>query len=278
MPGFLNKARKFLTRKVFKINKDEKKPRSGSVLNQQTKKSEWNTKGNHRMPEKLSTNNNNTSVRNNTRKTYRHVQGFAQAEKNRSATTPYTAKAAAQRREGAPYKSLKPVTTPKAKTMKNILRNLAPAPKTRSKALLKRLGKNNSAAAVAVAAAQQAALVARQGTPVKGSYYNNLASINFSEQEKPRPNRPNVGKLFNEFQAKAWVNEGHAADLGSNFNVFGYEPKRGLFNNRRKLIKNPFNNDENELEEVQAAQPPRDPFANLNWRATNSTHLPMGRS
>lgn len=273
--GFLNKARNFLTRKVFKVKNQEvteRKPRSGSVLNKQTKRSEWNTKGNRRMPEKLST-NNNTPVRNNTRKTYRHVQGFAQAEENRSATTPYTAKAAAQRREGAPYKSLKLVTTPKAKTMQNILRNLAPAPKTRSKALLRRLGKNNSAAAAAVAVqaaeaaeaasatAQQAAVVATQGAPVKGRN-NNLASINFSAQEQPRPN---IGKLFNEFEANNWVRQGRAANLGRNFNVFGYEPKRGLWNNRRKLIKNPFNNT---AEELKAAPPIKaDPLASLpsNW-------------
>jgi hypothetical protein len=142
----------------------------------------------------------------------------------------------------------------KYRTMNNILRNLGPAVTAKSKALQNRLTRKRknvktfelnpfniyqpvkpepaAAAAVAVqaaeaaeaasATAQQAAVVATQGTP-EGRYYRNLANINFSEPEKPRPN---IGKLFTEFEANKWVKQGRAANLGRNFNVFGYEPVR----------------------------------------------------
>jgi hypothetical protein len=107
----------------------------------------------------------------------------------------------------------------KYRTMNNILRNLGPAVTAKSKALQNRLTRKRknvktfewnpfniyqpvkpepaAAAAVAVqaaeaaeaasATAQQAAVVATQGAP-KGRYNKNLASINFLEPEKPRPN------------------------------------------------------------------------------------------
>ena len=181
----------------------------------------------------------------------------------------------------------------KYRTMNNILRNLGPAVTAKSKALQNRLTRKRknvetyewnpfdiyqpepaAAAAVAVqaaeaaeaasATAQQAAVVATQGAP-KGRYYNNnLASINFSAQEKPRPN---IGKLFNEFEANKWVRQGRAANLGREFNVFGYEPVRALPAAERPVEKPASNN--NEFGEFVSA-PPRvkpDPLDDLpsNW-------------
>ena len=224
MPGFLNKARNFLTRRVFKMKKEnsprstERTPRRGSVL--------------HIVKE-----HNNQTKRNKAvhKRRANELRAEVEAVKQGKAT------------------SLAPV--PKAKknkTMNNILKNLS-APTTKSKALQNRLTRRRgnvkafewspnpfdiyepveyeTAAAVAVeaaeaaeaasATAQQAAVVATQGTPVKGRYTSNLATINFSAQEQPRPN---VGQHFNEFQANNWVRRGRVADLGHNFNVFGYEP------------------------------------------------------
>jgi len=163
--------------------------------------------------------------------------------------------------------------------MNNILRNLGPAVTAKSKALQNRLTRKRknvktfewnpfniyqpvkpepaAAAAVAVqaaeaaeaasATAQQAAVVATQGAP-KGRYNNNLASINFSAQEKPRPN---IGKLFNEFEANNWVRQGRAANLGRNFNVFGYDPVKSP----------PAADNNNEFGEFVSAPPAERPWS-----------------
>ena len=214
MPGFLNKARNFLTRRVFKMKKEnsprstERTPRRGSVL--------------HIVKE-----HNNQTKRNKAvhKRRANELRAEVEAVKQGKAT------------------SLAPV--PKAKknkTMNNILKNLS-APTTKSKALQNRLTRRRgivkafewspnpfdiyepvkyetaAAAAVAVeaaeaaeaasATAQQAAVVATQGTPVKGRYTSNLATINFSA---PAPEaKPNVGRLYNEFEARQWVENGRAA-------------------------------------------------------------------
>lgn len=258
MPGFLNKARNFLTRRVFKMKKEnsprstERTLRRGSVL--------------HIVKE-----HNNQTKRNKAvhKRRANELRAEVEAVKQGKAT------------------SLAPV--PKAKknkTMNNILKNLS-APTTKSKALQNRLTRRRgnvkafewspnpfdiyepveyetaAAAAVAVeaaeaaeaasATAQQAAVVATQGTPVKGRYTSNLATINFSAPEA----RPNVGQHFNEFQANNWVRRGRVADLGHNFNVFGYEP----VNERSKLVKKSSN------QSPPAAAVKPDPLALLpsNW-------------
>jgi len=176
------------------------------------------------------------------------------------------------------FTSLAPVrNVPKAKTMENILRNMAPAATNiwnmapaatntrKSKALLKRLTrkvnnvKNKSWRRPLHLINDENNMAPFQMRRVgEGSYTQNLENI-FNPTVKPEQ-KLNIGKLFNKVEANTLVRKGRAADLGHNFNVFGYEPKRGLWNNRSKLIKSPFENVEN-------VAPAADPLASLpsNW-------------
>jgi len=203
---------------VFKV-KNEKKPRSGSVLNMSNQ-----TKRNKALQKRLAN------------------EFRAELE-------------AMARGEGT---SLAPV--PKAKrnnTMNNILKRL-PATTTKSKALQNRLTR-------------------KRASPGKGSYNNNLASI-FSNNGRPaRPQEINWSGL-------AETQNNTLRKIREKQALQDMWPLEELQKRPQTLYtKDPFTSEFNffykNAEDLKAAPLVKsNPLNNLNWRPTNSTYLPHGRS
>ena len=320
MPGFLNKARNFLTRRVFKMKKEnsprstERTPRRGSVLAQQTKKSERHVnnsevkpssktpsvkraKQNKRQPNLNASfwlTNNNTNYSKQATVNEETLQNALNEYENYLANP----SAESMRRELASIEALKRAraitkknneneikalregkgtslhlinNTPKSNTMKTILNRL-PRSKTRSKALLKRLRKNNRTPAEAAQTVKLAAnnqsgendLAEFFGAPqtkevAKRKYNNTLGEIDFGwgyglkeKQEntlrksaKAQKRQNKLRKLAEELQKRPQTL--YTQDpFTSEFNFF-YNPRQvapkdpfAFINNELKAINKPY--------------------------------------